>query len=340
MKKIRLLWVICLLMATLSGCSTPEKSDKQIIRIAYFPNITHSQALLGQSKKSFEEAFGDKVEIQWKQFNAGPAEIEAFFASEVDMGYIGPVPAINGYTKSNGELQILAGASNGGAVLVTRNDLVISDIKELSGLKIAIPQYGNTQDLTLRALLTENGLKSTTEGGTVEILQVENPDIKISLDRKQIDAAFVPEPWGARLEVEIGANVALNAEKIYSNGEYSVAVVIGRTSFIEKNPELVKKFLQVHLDLTEELNNNKAEAAKLVNAKLNELTGKQLEEKTLSLAFERIDFNVDPIRESVNQFKDSSFALGFIKEDVNTGNLFNFKVMNDLLIEKELNPIK
>lgn len=109
--------------------------------------------------------------MEWKQFNAGLSEIEALFAGAIDIGYIGPTPAINGYAKSNGDLQIIAGATDAGAILVTRKDLKLTSIKELSGKKVAIPQFGNTQDFCLRYLLQQNGLKDTTKGGTVEIHQ-------------------------------------------------------------------------------------------------------------------------------------------------------------------------
>jgi NitT/TauT family transport system substrate-binding protein len=94
---------------------------------------------------------------------------------------------------------VLAGATDAGAIFVSRKDLVIKDLNELKGKRIAVPQFGNTQDLSLRDLLNQNGLKDTTKGGTVEIRQAENPDIKTLLDKGEVDAAFVPE-HGARLK--------------------------------------------------------------------------------------------------------------------------------------------
>lgn len=59
------------------------------------------------------------------------------FAGEVDIGYIGPIPAINGYIKSNGDVKIIAGATLNGALLVTRKGLVIDDIQELAGRTVS-----------------------------------------------------------------------------------------------------------------------------------------------------------------------------------------------------------
>ncbi|MHB1420756.1 MAG: ABC transporter substrate-binding protein, partial [Bacillota bacterium] len=181
--KYSVLLILTFAMAVLAGCGASSSltagsnSEKVIVKIAHFPNITHSQALVGRAEGQFEKALGDKASIEWKEFNAGPEEIEAFLAGEVDLGYIGPGPAVNGYVKSGGELEIIAGATDAGAIFVSRKSLVIKDLKELNGKKVAVPQFGNTQDLTLRKVLQENGLKDTTKGGTVEIVQAKNPDI-------------------------------------------------------------------------------------------------------------------------------------------------------------------
>lgn len=176
-KKFSIFLLILLLFIILTGCTSRESSNKKLtsVRVALFPNITHAQGLLGKANGDFQKALGSNVKIEWKVFNSGPSEIEALLADEIDIGYIGPGPAINGFTKSNGALKIIAGASKGGLLLVSRNGLPIENIKELSGKKVAIPQFGNTQDLILRYLLQRNGLKDITKGGTVEIRQAENP---------------------------------------------------------------------------------------------------------------------------------------------------------------------
>src|SRR6185437_1175350 len=72
----------------------------------------------------------------------------------IDMTYVGPNPAINGYVRSNGQaLRIVAGATSGGAALVVRNDSGIQKAQDFHGKRIASPQMGNTQDVALRAWL-------------------------------------------------------------------------------------------------------------------------------------------------------------------------------------------
>lgn len=342
-KKIKII-ALCTLVISLGGmfigCKSKKSDDNVNVRVGYFPNITHSQALVGRATGQFQKDLGDKNKIDWKLFNAGPAEIEALLAGEIDLAYIGPGPAINGYAKSKGELQIIAGVTDAGAILVSRKDLKISNLKEISGKKIVIPQFGNTQDLSLRHILQENGLNDTTKGGTVEILQAENPDIKMLLDKGDVDAALVPEPWGSRLIKEVNANVILDYKDVWRDGNYTTAVVIVRTEFLKDHPEIVEKLIKTHVELTDYINSNNNEAKDLINAQLKELTQKPLDKDILDAAFKRLTITNDPEKESVQDFVKLSVEAGFLRNEPDTKNLFNFDILNKILKENGKTEIK
>lgn len=334
-KSIILLVLISIIM---TGCMKSAEDDTLKVRIACFPNLTHSQALLGMAGGDFQKALGDQCKIEWKTFNAGPAEMEAIFAGEVDIGYIGPVPAINGYVKSKGEIKIIAGATNAGSVLVSRKGLAIKSVKELDGKKVAVPQFGNTQDLVLRVILTENGLKDSTKGGSVQIVQAENPDIKTLLDGGQIDAALVPEPWGTRLIKEVDANVVLDYNQVYNQGGYSSAVVIARTDFINKHPDIVKKFIKKHVELTQYINENTEKEKHIINAQINKLTKSSLKDDILDASFKRLIVTNNPEKECIESFIKVSKELGLIAEQPDVNEILNLDILNEVLKESGEKP--
>ncbi len=345
LKNIGIYLIAIIAAVSFIGCSSDKSSNKNSgentkIRVGFFPNITHSQALVGKNQGQFEKLLGDKYPIEWKQFNAGPAEIEALLAGELDMGYIGPGPAINGYTKSKGEIQIIGGASDAGAVLVARKDADIKEVKDLQGKKVAIPQFGNTQDLSLRALLKENGLKDKTKGGTVEIVQAENPDIKTLLDQSRIDAALVPEPWGSRLEKEIGAKLVLDYNKVWREGQYSTAVIVARKDFIKKHPEVVEKFLKAHIDITDYINKDNEGAKSAINDELGKLTKKPLPKEVLDSSFKRVVVTNNPEKKSIEEMVDLSVDVGFLREKPDLKNLFSLDILNKVLKENGKPEIK
>src|SRR2546430_6896292 len=191
-----------LFAVALIGCGSQSSNTTGpvTLNLGYFPNLTHAVALVGVERGTFKSALGSNVKLETKTFNAGPALIEALFAGDIDIGYVGPNPAVNGYVKSNGSaLRVIAGASSGGALFIVRPGANINSAKDLSGKKLATPQLGGTQDVALRLYLQQNGLKTVDKGGTVQIIPAQNPDILTRFKQGQIDGAWMPEPWASRL---------------------------------------------------------------------------------------------------------------------------------------------
>lgn len=348
--------LITVIGGLLAGCGqkssdtstgSPKESPKEVaknqaktVRVGFFPNVTHAQALIGQANGEFQKAIGEEHKIEWSKFNAGPEEIEAILSGGLDIGYIGPGPAVNGYNVSDGEIQIISGASNAGAILVARKDADISTVKDLENKKVAIPQYGNTQDICLRGLLKDNGLSDKTKGGKVEIVQAKNPDIKTLLDEGKIDAAFVPEPWGSRLIKEVGAKVILDYDETWRQGNYSLGLIIARKEFVEANPEIVENFLKAHIDLSQFIKENDVEAKKIMNEQLYELTQKKLPEDVLDEAMKRVVITVNPEKESIKEIVDLSYEAEYLREKPDLSNLFNLEYLNKALKSKGLEEVK
>src|SRR5579885_2171439 len=107
MSRRGLLLKAALLAVGLAGVAVPGRAvarttgaaDSVAIRVGYFPNITHAQAVLGFGTGAFAKGLPG-VDVQAKVFNAGPDELNALFAGAIDIGYIGPGPAINGFVRS------------------------------------------------------------------------------------------------------------------------------------------------------------------------------------------------------------------------------------------------
>ena len=313
--------IILLSFATvlaLAGCTAPGSPKAKgpiTVRVGYFPNITHSQALVGLARGDFREALGANVTIEATAFNAGPSVIEALFANQIDISYIGPNPAINGYIKSNGEaLRIVAGATSGGASFVVRPGANITKPEDLAGKKLASPQLGNTQDVALRAYLIEHGLQVTEKGGTVQVIPTDNPQILDLFRQGQIDGAWVPEPWAARLMVDGGGKLFLDERDLWPNGEFVTAHIIVSTKFLKEHPDLVKAFLRAHVEVTQWEQKNPDQAKQLVNGEIKRLTGKALANEVIDGAWSRLRITYDPISASLVKSAQGAFEAGFIKE--------------------------
>ncbi len=309
--------------AILSGCDTGEgktaaKSTGPVtVRVAFFPNLTHAAALYGTGTGSFQKAFGESATIEERVFTAGPAEIEALFAGEVDLGYIGPGPAINGYLKSDGDaLKIISGAASGGAALVARGDVPIKSVADLAGKTVSVPQKGGTQDLSLHHAIKSAGLLPKDKGGNVTILDFAPADTLNQFQQKRIDAAWVPEPWVTRLEKETGAKVVADERTLWKNGKFSTAVVVVRSAFLKEHPELVAKFLAAHRAAVAAINADPDAARKIIGSRITQLnSGKGIPDDVLKTALSRTEITADPLKDSVLTFADWSKEAGYLRQD-------------------------
>lgn len=320
---------------TASQSVTETKND--ILRIGYFPNINHAQAVIGVGNGDFQNMLGD-VKIEPQIFNAGPAAIEALFANRVDVAYVGPNPAINGYLKSDGQgLKIIAGVSSGGAVFVIRNDSEITTVHDFAGKKFASPQLGNTQDVALRSYLLKNGYKTSENGGNVTILPAKTSDIVTMMSKKDIDGAWVPEPWGTILTKQSGGHVFLDERDLWPNGKFATALIVVRTDYLQSHPDVIQKLLEAHVKETIWINNNKDESIQDFNAQLQKLTGKTIPSDVISEAFSRMDITYDPVKSSVSKSADDAFNLGFLgNKKPDLSNIFDLSMLNKVLQEQNL----
>jgi NitT/TauT family transport system substrate-binding protein len=323
------------------SATNTQTSEQNTLRIGYFPNISHAQAVIGLGNGDFQRALGDNVQVTTQIFNAGPSAIEALFANQIDVTYIGPNPAINGYVQSNGEaLRVISGAASGGAVFVVRNDSGINSPQDLANKKFATPELGNTQDVALRNYLLDNGYNTRDKGGNVEVLPVKNPDIVTLFLTKQIDGAWVPEPWGERLVREGGGKILVDERDLWPpEGKFVTTHIIVNPNYLENNPDVIKKLLEANIDETNWINNNRAAAIGAFNVELQKLTGQTIAEDVLNESLSRIDFTYDPVRLSLFQDAADAYSLGFLPENPDVTRIYDLTILDQVLQERGVPPI-
>jgi len=315
-------------------------TSADVIRIGYYPNINHAQAVIGLGNGDFQKALGN-VKVETQIFNAGPSAIEALFANQIDVAYIGPNPTINGYIKSDGEaFHIIAGVASGGAVFVIRNDAGINSVDDFSGKKFSSPQLGNTQDVALRAYLLKNGYKTIENGGNVEVIPAKNADILTLMLKKEIDGAWVPEPWGAKIIKEANSRIFVDESDLWPQGKFVSAHIIVSTKYLQNHPDVIKKLLVAHVDKTQWINQNKEESFKVFNEELEKITGKTIPEDELQEAFSRIEITYDPVKESLFKSANDAFDIGFLGDTrPDISGIYDLKLLNEVLEEKGLEQI-
>ena len=327
-----------LFLMLLAGCGASSGSNSEAtLNLGYFANLTHAVALVGVGRGTFQQELGTKVRVQTKTFNAGPAEIQALLAGSIDIAFVGPSPAISGYTRSSGSaLRVIAGASSGGVLFVVRADEAINSPADLANKKIADPQKGGTQDVALRNYLQAHGLKSSDQGGNVQIISTDNANILSLFKEGQIDGAWMPEPWATRLLVEGKGKIFLNESSLWPGGQFATTIVVVRQAFYSAHPDIVRQFLQADIDTVQYMRANPTSAQQIANQQIEQITGSAIKSSELSLAFKDLQITYDPLVSTITTQAARSYALGFVSSRPNLANFYNLGPLNEVLTSKGL----
>ncbi|MGW5368725.1 aliphatic sulfonate ABC transporter substrate-binding protein [Streptomyces sp. NPDC004009] len=311
-----------------------EKTDGlDSVRIGYFGNLTHATALVGRQKGFFQKALG-ATSADYQVFNAGPSEIEALNSGSVDIGWIGPSPAINGYTKSNGRnLRIVGGSASGGVKLVV-NPKKVKSLKDVRGKRIATPQLGNTQDVAFLNWVAEQGWKVDAESGKgdVSVVRTDNKVTPDAFGSGSVDGAWVPEPTASKLVAE-GGKVLLDEASLWPGKKFVITNIIVSQKFLKEHPKAVEAVLRASVDTNAWIHTHPDEARAAANKQLGADSGKELPAGVLDPAWKSIQITDDPLAATLGTEARHAVEAGLL-QDPKLDGIYDLAPLNKVLKAK------
>nr|WP_202516327.1 MULTISPECIES: aliphatic sulfonate ABC transporter substrate-binding protein [unclassified Streptomyces] len=316
-----------------------EKTDGlDSVKIGYFGNLTHGTALVGVQKGFFQKELGATT-VEPAIFNAGPSEIEALNSGSIDIGWIGPSPAVNGYTKSNGKsLKIIGGSASGGVKLVV-NPKKITSLKDVEGKRIATPQLGNTQDVAFLNWAAEQGWKVDPQSGKGDVTVVRS-DNKVTPDAFRsgsVDGAWVPEPTASKLVAE-GGKVLLDESTLWPDKKFVITNIIVRQAFLKEHPKAVEAVLRAAVETNKWINANPDQAKAAANKQLETDSGKALPANVLDPAWKSIQFTDDPLAATLGTEAAHAVKAGLLDKP-NLKGIYDLTILNKVLRSAGASPV-
>jgi len=306
-----------------SAAGTPAAE----LRLGYFPNITHAPALIGVANNLFTQELGS-TKLTTQTFNAGPEEVSALLGGSLDAGFIGSGPAINAFSKSNGQVQLIAGSTSGGAQLVVSPDITSPD--QLKGKIIATPQAGNTQDIAFKKWLKANNLQNGSGPDAVTVQNIDNPRTLDLFKSGQVAGGWLPEPWSSRL-VDAGAKVLVDEKTLWPNGQFPTTVLIVRKQFLAEHPQTVEALLRAEQKAIDFATTQPDEAKTVTNDAIKQLTNSSLAPAVLDRAFTELSFGTDPLASTFPQLAKDSVTAGITEKETDLTGFLDVTPLNNVL---------
>lgn len=111
--------------------------------------------------------------------------------------------------------------------------------------------------------------------------------------------------------------------------------------FLQAHPDLVKKWLRAHVELTNWINGRLLQAKQILNQQILKETGKALSTDILEDSFGRLEVTYDPLRASLMNAARSAFDGGFLGRQMpDLSGMYDLSILNQVLVEKGKNPIQ
>ncbi|KAF5073506.1 putative aliphatic sulfonates-binding protein [anaerobic digester metagenome] len=301
---------VCLVGGTYNYYTVSEET----IIVGYLPTNHDSALFVADAKGMFEK---EGVNMQLVPFRDGSSLVDALNDGKIDIGYCGVTPVTTAISQKK-PIKVVAAVNEEGSGIVVSKNLSVTSVNDFEGKTIAVPKNGSIQDVLLNYLFWKNGLNINE----VKIHEMEVPLMPGALKSGEIDVFIAWEPYVSISNLSSTGNVFMYSGDIWKN--YPCCVVVASESFINKKPELLRKFLRVHMEATDYVNNHKDETAKIVSKKL----GVNL--KSEEVAVEHVKFVAipsDQFETDTLKIIDIQKRIGYIKDNITPNEVFDLQYL-------------
>lgn len=224
--------ILVLVAVSITGCGSGEK------KVIHFGSSAGENGnFLGIVAIAKELGYIDEelgalgFEVEYSGFANGVAVNEGITAGEVDLSTLGDVPTAVGIANDIGLTWIGVGLSSYNNAIVVSADSDIQTPEDLSGKKVALG-VGTSCQYLWESVVTEFGI----DVSNVEILNLGTSDSISALSTGNTDAVVLGENYAKVLEADGTARILVNTEDYPQWAPQDM--IVGRTEFLEENPEV------------------------------------------------------------------------------------------------------
>ncbi|MFN7130644.1 MAG: hypothetical protein ACK4N5_01090, partial [Myxococcales bacterium] len=111
-----------------------------------------------------------------------------------------------------------------------------------------------------------------------------------------------------------GARRLLDERELWPDGRFTTAHLVATVDVIAQQRPLVEAFVRAHAEETDYLQANPGPGQRVFDEQLKKLLTKGLKPELLQQAWPRVDFTLDPLRETVRTLAEDTRALGMLRE--------------------------
>lgn len=290
----KILFALFVVIMTISCVTCSAFAGDREVHLAIQPSAAFVPLVIARETGWIDEAMKKiGVNVVWTDFESGPPMNESFAAGQQDIGVIGDVPAVAAVVAGQRNVYIAAAEGGPSYGMLVADDGGIKSVADLKGKKIGLTIGSTAQNLTEK-LLANAGLDYNTD---VEVINITTGEAQVVLVNHNVDAVVIWEPNVSRLDALDGIHLLTDGGDV---GFPGMNVVFARKDFVEKNPDIVKAYLEQYWRATKAYAENPEAYAEMLSGYFNldpKLIAKAASKYSYVLAFSQKD--VDGLQDTV-----------------------------------------
>ena len=258
MKKYIYIGLIVLVVLMVYGTYEYYTVTSETIVVGYLPSNHHSSLFVANEMNMYQK---EGLKVQLVPFKNGADMMDAANKNQIDVGYCGITPITSSIDK-NSTVKIVAPVNEEGSGIVVKGSSNITNVTDLVGKTILEPGPGSMQDVLLRYLLLKNNISTSN----INITKMEVPLMQEALDNGNASSYISWEPYVTQANLTGDDRVLLYSSDLWN--DHPCCVIFATQNMMNKKPEQLRKFLRVHVEATNYINNNLNESTFIVSKKL------------------------------------------------------------------------
>ncbi|MCE7002990.1 ABC transporter substrate-binding protein [Kibdelosporangium philippinense] len=229
--------------SALGGGDEPAKPnpagslEQTKVVVGTLPIVDTVPLAIAQQKGYFKE---EGLEVELKTLPGGAAAVPGLANGELQFAFGNYVSFFNAQYKNVLDVKLVADAyqaAQGMFLILTGKESAITKPADLAGKRIAINTKANIVELTARSALDASGVDSKS----VTFTEIPFPDMQTAVERKNVDAAFMVEPYITQAQRKAGMMPVLDAA---TGATLDVPIAVWATSakFAQEKPKTAAAF--------------------------------------------------------------------------------------------------
>ena len=241
MKKSLLSWMV-ILTVVLVGQATAQAEPVKI-RMGWGIPAEEVKYVMMKRPQVLKN-YGKAYTLEWFQFAGTAPQATALVAGGLDAATLASLSLAESIDKVGLDVKVTGGiimevSPNFTSTWLVLENSGINAVKDLKGKTLGVNVYGASLDHIQRAILRKNGLDPEKD---VKILEISFGLMEATLRKGDIQCGAFPQPFLFRAMDKGGVKPLFRLGDIQP--KFVQLINVFQTKFIEKNPEVVRAFLE------------------------------------------------------------------------------------------------